>query len=65
LNVTASFRFRQATDPDVNADTSRQWSVGATYDVTKSTYVGLGYSYLRGDGVQNGDIYRVSYGVRF
>jgi hypothetical protein len=64
VSLIGSWRFRQAYS-NSDSDTSRQGTVGAQYALTKTQYVGAGYSLIRGDGVQNGNIYRLTYGVKF
>jgi hypothetical protein len=54
VTARVGYRFRNAFDPSANADTTRTWRAGLSYDLTKKDTIGVRYDRTRGDTNANG-----------
>jgi hypothetical protein len=54
LTARVGYRFRNAFDPSANADTTRTWRAGLSYDLTKKDTIGVRYDRVRGDSNADG-----------
>ena len=52
MSAKLGWRYREAFN-NVNADTTRTWRAGLSYDLTKKDAVGVRYDRMRGDTNQN------------
>lgn len=59
LTARLGYRFRDAYDSSANADMTRTWRAGLSYDLTKKDTIGVRYDRERGDS--NYNTWNVSY----
>ena len=51
--VKAGYRYRSASDSNLNGDQTHTARLGVSYALTKNDTVGIGYDRVRGDNTQN------------